>query len=281
MSQEITFLKDEIVKKGLRIEKLETESVDLTSEVTALRSLLPQVVNHSPLQTVTASNQVPELQQGTTMEASQDVSIELPQGEVAVHSRTTQNTGVNNSTPTTSTPQSSQQQPTSNTVTQQQQQQSPPHQGQNNSRNGIQRGPRKVDQIFIHQVDPSYNSVTLKDQIQVLTNIDRVLIKVEYLFTKNNSKAFKIVVPQGKMQQTIKDMGNNIKAEPYKERNHRPKASGRARGSKWDNTGHRSQGNNQNTFLGLPYNYGWDRSLLRPEWQYYGQYYRPPQGRYY
>ena len=117
------------------------------------------------------------------------------------------------------------------------------------------------------------------------------------LFTKNNSKAFKIVVPHGKMQQTIIDMGTNIRAEPYKERNHRPRPNGQARGSRWSNKGHRNQGNNQNTFLGphpttrrpppgrqsyhCPDYYGWDPSYQRPEWQYYEQYYGPPQSRYY
>ena len=58
-----------------------------------------------------------------------------------------------------------------------------------------------------------------------------------------------------------------------------------------------NQGNNQNTFLGphpmdrgpppnrqsyhWPDNFGWDPRFPRPEWQYYGQYYGPPQGRYY
>ena len=142
-----------------------------------------------------------------------------------------------------------------------------------------------------------YTSVILKDRIQNLTNIDRNLIEVEWLFTKNNNTAYKIVVPHGKMQQIIENMGTNIKAEPFKERNHRPIVDGQARGSRWSNTGHRNQGNNQNTFLGphprdrrpppnrqsyhWPDNFGWDPSFLRPEWQYYGQYYGPPQGRYY
>ena len=92
-------------------------------------------------------------------------------------------------------------------------------------------------------------------------------------------------------------MGTNIKAEPYKERNHRPTANGQTRRSRWNNKGHRNQRYNQNTFLGphpmarrppperqsyhCPDYYGRDPRYQRPEWQYYGQYYGPPQGRYY
>ena len=299
MSKEIIYLKDENVKKCHRITNLETVRNDLTSEVAILRSLLPQTEDHSELQTVrsnTTCNHAPEPPREDAMESPRNVSTELPQREIAAHSSTTQNTGVNNSTPTP-TPQSTQQHTTSNNVTQQHQQQSPPHQGQNNSSNRSKRWPRKVDQIFISQVDRLYNSVTLKDQIQNLTNIDRNLIKVERLFTKHNNTAFKVVVPHGKMQQIIENMGTNIKAEPFKERNYRPIVDGQARGSRWSNTGHRNQGDNQNTFRG-PHpmarrpppnrqsyhwrdNFGWDPSFLRPEWQYYGQYYRQPQGRYY
>ena len=142
-----------------------------------------------------------------------------------------------------------------------------------------------------NQVDPSYNTVSLKDQICDLTGIDRELVMVEYLFFRNDKKAFKIAVPHGQMQQTIATMGTEITAEPYKERNQRPTAAGQARGSRWNNT-HRSLGNNHNTFRGPPTarrfpprnqpyqhpdNFGWGPSYLQPEWQYYG----PPQGGYF
>ena len=122
-------------------------------------------------------------------------------------------------------------------------QQQSPQQTQNHP-NGIKRGPKKVDQIFISQVGPSYNCDTLKDHIHDNTGIVKELISVEFLFNKNCNQAFKITVPHGKMQDTIRIMGTEIKAELYKEKS-------QARGA-WSTNAHRK--NNKNTFQGPPPN---------------------------
>ena len=131
-----------------------------------------------------------------------------------------------------------------------QQQQQPPQQPQNNP-NVIKRGPKKVDQIFISQVGPSYNCKILKDHIHDNTGIDKEHILVDHLFNKNCNQAFKITVPHGKMQDTIRIMGTEIKAEQYKENSQRSIPAGQARGA-WSGNAHRK--NNKNTFPGPPPN---------------------------
>ena len=131
-----------------------------------------------------------------------------------------------------------------------QQQQKPPQQPQNNQ-NGIKRGPKKVDQIFISQVGPSYNCDTLKDHIHNNTGIVKEHISVEFLFNKNCNQAFKITVPHGKMQETIRIMGTEIKAEHYKEKSQRPMPAGQARGA-W--SANAQWKNSKNTFQGPPPN---------------------------
>ena len=161
-------------------------------------------------------------------------------------------------------------------------QQQSPQQGQNNT-NGIRCGPKRPDQIFISQVADSYSSVNIKDHIHAHTNIDMEHIEVEFLFKRNNNRAFKIVVPNGKMQQTIAAMGSDIKAEPYKDKSQRS-TTGQARGPRWWH-------NNHNTFRGPPAarrppkmqpfqhpdNFGWGPSYHQPKWTYYG----PPRGSYF
>ena len=128
----------------------------------------------------------------------------------------------------------------------------------------------------------SYNCTSIKDHIHRHTGIDSELILVDFLFIKDNNKAFKIVVPNGKMQQVIASMGNEIKAEPFKER------------SNYNNR----RDNSYNTFRGppptsrrppakrqphhqrpyqRPNNFGRDPRFIRPERQFYGS----PYGGYY
>ena len=142
--------------------------------------------------------------------------------------------------------------------------------------------PKRVDQIFINQVNYSYNCATIKDHVHDRTGIESELILVDFLFIKNNNKAFKIVVPHGKMQQVIASMGNEIKAEPFRERGH-------TNNRRNNNTNNRGS-NSNSTFRGpppssrrpppqrqphqrpyqRPDNFRRDSRFLRPEWQYYG-----------
>ena len=124
-------------------------------------------------------------------------------------------------------------------------------------------------------VSISYNCTSIKDHIHRHTGIDSELILVDFLFIKDNNKAFKIVVPNGKMQQVIASMGNEIKAEPFKER------------SNYNNR----RDNSYNTFRGppptprrppakrqphhqrpyqRPNNFGRDPRFIRPKRQFHG-----------
>ena len=159
-----------------------------------------------------------------------------------------------------------------------QQQLHSPQQTQNNT-NGIKRGPKKVDQIFISQVHLSYTCENLTDHIHDRTRIDKDLIQVEFQFIKHGNKAFKITVPNGKMKDTIKSLGTNIKAEPFKEKHQRSTKTGQASRAGWNNSQRRFNNyNNSNTFHG-PSTYGrppyangrqpyWDYELS--EWNDYG-----------
>ena len=149
----------------------------------------------------------------------------------------------------------------------------PPPQAQN-SNNGIKRGPKSVDHIFIKNVDPREDCVTIGDHIHQWSGIEREHIVVEFQFIRNNNKAFKITVPHGKMQETINVLGTEIKAEPYKDRNHRSTTNGQARGPRWNNT-YRSKSLNSfrgppptrgppsRRFNGRPSNWGY----ATPEWR--------------
>ena len=162
----------------------------------------------------------------------------------------------------------------------------------------IKRGPKpkKVDKIFISQVHASYSSDNLKTHINMHTGIDIELIQVEQLSNRDNNKSFKIVVPEGKLQQTIAIMGKDIKAVPYLEQSQRMTAAGHARGSTRLNP--RRGNNSPRTFHGppsagrhaprnqkhhqhhqyqRPHNYDWrpfhqnqwQDSYQHPEWHYY------------
>ena len=158
-----------------------------------------------------------------------------------------------------------------------QQQQPPPNQGQSNYNNGIKRGPKKVDRIFASQVDPTVDSTTLKDHIHKFSGIENDHIQVEYLFSnRNNNKAFKITVPDGKMQLTIDVLGTDIKAEPYKDRSYKKNnyTNGQASSSNWNSTNRGksripfrgpppSRGPPSRRFNGRPSNWGY----ATPEWR--------------
>ena len=149
----------------------------------------------------------------------------------------------------------------------------PPLQAQINN-NGIKRGPKSVDHIFIKNVDPREDSVTIGDHIHQWSGIEREHIVVEFQFIRNNNKAFKITVPHGKMQETINVLGTEIKAEPYKDRNHRSRTNGQARDPRQNNT-YRSKSLNSfrgppptrgppsRRFNGRPSNWGY----ATPEWR--------------
>ena len=175
----------------------------------------------------------------------------------------------------------------------------PQPQAQNNMAK-IKRGPKptQVDKIFISQVHASYTSDYLKAHINQYTGIDVELIQVEQLSNRDNNKSFKIVVPEGKMKQTIEIMGRDIKAVPYLEQSQRMKAAGHARNGTRLNNPHRGT-NSSRTFHGppparrpaprnqerhqyqRPHNYDWTRSsrpfhqnqwqdsYQHPEWHYY------------
>ena len=161
----------------------------------------------------------------------------------------------------------------------------------------IKRGPKpkQVDKIFISQVHASYSGDNLKTHINKYTGIDIELIQVEQLSNRDNNKSFKIVVPEGKMQQTISIMGRDIKAVPYLEQSQRMTAAGHARGSTRLNNPRKGT-NSPRTFHGphparrpapwnqkhhqfqQPHNYDWNRpynqnqwrdSYEHPEWHYY------------
>ena len=175
----------------------------------------------------------------------------------------------------------------------------PQPQAQNNMAK-IKRGPKpkQVDKIFISQVHASYSSDNLKAHINQYTGIDIELIQVEQLSNRDNNKSFKIVVPEGKMKQTIEIMGRDIKAVPYLEQSQRMTAAGQARNGTRLNNPHRGT-NSSRTFHGppparrpaprnqerhhyqQPHNYDWTRSsrpfhqnqwqdsYQHPEWHYY------------
>ena len=94
---------------------------------------------------------------------------------------------------------------------------------------------------------PSYNCENLKDHIHANTGLAKEHISVEFLFNKNCNQAFKITVPHGKMQDTVRIMGTEIKAEQYKENRQRTIPAGQTR-SAWSANAHRK--NNNNTFRG-------------------------------
>ena len=134
-----------------------------------------------------------------------------------------------------------------------------PHSSQQvqNNTNGIKRGPKKVDQIFISQVHQSYKCENLIAHIHDSTRIDRDEIQVNFLFNKNGNQAFKITVPNGKMKETIRILGTNIKAEPFKEKHQRSTKVGHASRAGWSNPQRRFNNynnNDNNTFPG-PHSY--------------------------
>ena len=256
----------------------ETDKIDtLTFEVARLQSI---VYTRIPLSSPAQQSQTPGLLPYTPPQAVIDLN------RTGSPPAQTGNAAVQTGSVTVSTGNVPARQPDPPVTSAQTQQQ--PHSPQQvpNNINGIKRGPKKVDQIFISQVHQSYKCENLIDHIHDSTRIDRDEIQVDFLFNKNGNQAFKITVPNGKMKETIRILGTNIKAEPFKEKHQRSTKVGQASRAGWNNPQRRFNNynnNDNNTFPGhhsyrrrptnrQPYTNGrqsyWDYES--PEWDEYG-----------
>ena len=79
----------------------------------------------------------------------------------------------------------------------------------------------KFDKIFLNGINHLITEKEIKDDIHRCTKIDKDLIWVKCLFTKDGNKAFRVTVPEGKRPQTMKIWDSKIEAAPYKEPHHK------------------------------------------------------------